>query len=70
MWYHIGMKMVKIKLLNGAEIWINPDTVCDVRKDPMTENCTLIQLNQGFHKVKLPMEEVLDIFGVKHYETH
>jgi len=52
--------MVKFILLNGAEVWVNPDSVCDIRKDPMTDGYTLIQLNQGFHKVKLSMEEVLD----------
>lgn len=59
------MKMVKIKLPNGVDVFINADNVCDVRQDPMTENHTLIQLNQGFHKVKLSVQEVLKLLGAK-----
>lgn len=59
------MKMVKIVLPSGADIFINVDSVCDVRKDPMTENHTLIQLPNNLHKVKLTVSEVLKLLGVK-----
>lgn len=59
------MKMVKIKLPNGVDVFVNVDNVCDVRSDPMDDKNTLIQLNQGTHKVKLSVPEVLKLLGAK-----
>lgn len=59
------MKIVKITLLNGSEVFINTDNICDIRKDLMNPEHTLIQLTQGSHKVKLSIAELLKLIGAK-----
>jgi O-acetylhomoserine/O-acetylserine sulfhydrylase-like pyridoxal-dependent enzyme len=59
------MNMVKIKLLNNAEIFINTENVNDVRSDVINPKHTVIQLNQGTHKVHLPVADVLKLLGAK-----
>jgi len=57
------MKIKKIILLNGSEIYFNIENICDIRQDPMSDNYTLIQLTQGIHKVNLSVDEVLKLIG-------
>ena len=59
------MKIVKITLSSGSDIFINVDSICDIRKDVMSDNHTLIQFPNTIHKVKMTIKEVLDTLGAK-----
>lgn len=59
------MKIVKITLSSGSDIFVNADAICDIRKDVMSDNHTLIQFPNTIHKVKLTIKEVLDLLGAK-----
>jgi hypothetical protein len=59
------MKLAKITIGSGTNVFINTDNICDIRQDPMSETHTIIQLSNGLHKVKLSVPEVLKLIGAK-----
>jgi len=59
------MRIVKITLSSGSDVFINVDSICDIRKDVMSDNHTLIQFPNTIHKVKLTIKEVLELIGAE-----
>lgn len=60
-WYNNFMKLIKVTIISGANIYVNPLEVAYLRSDPMDPTVTWIYAGDMVHKIKLSLEETVKL---------